>query len=48
MAPETLDNDNIKGDPKIDIWALGVLLYEMFHKKTPFDSPSVIKMHKNI
>lgn len=48
MAPETLDNDDIKGNPKIDIWALGVLLYELFHKQTPFESPSVVKMHKLI
>lgn len=48
MAPETLDSDDIIGDPKIDIWALGILLYELFHWETPFESPSVVKMHKLI
>ena len=25
---------------KVDIWCLGVLLYELIHKRTPFDSRS--------
>lgn len=48
MAPETFDSGEIKGDPKIDIWALGILLYELFHGVTPYASPSVAKMQKNI
>lgn len=48
MAPETFENDDIYGDPKIDIWSLGILLYEMIHFVTPFESPSVVKMQKNI
>ena len=48
MAPETFDSGEIRGDPKIDIWALGILLYELFHGVTPYASPSVAKMQKNI
>lgn len=42
-----------KGDPqtlKTDIWALGVILYELFHNKSPFGSrnlPDIIKKIKN-
>lgn len=34
MSPEVLKGD-IQGYG-VDIWALGVFLYEMIHKKTPF------------
>lgn len=34
LAPEMI---NGKGhDEKVDIWALGVILYELLHNKTPF------------
>lgn len=42
-----------RGDPqtlKTDIWALGILLYELFHSKSPFISkniPDIIKKIKN-
>lgn len=48
MAPETFDGEEIQGDSKVDIWSLGILLYEMFHFVTPFESASVFKMQKNI
>lgn len=34
MSPEGLI-DNVYG-PKTDVWAFGILLYEMFHGRTPF------------
>lgn len=37
MAPEM-----IKGDPygfSLDMWCLGILLYEFLHGKAPFDAP---------
>lgn len=42
-----------KGEPqtlKTDIWSLGILLYELFHKRSPFLSknfPDIIKKVKN-
>jgi len=44
MAPELLSKDCtiIKiEDPKVDIWALGVMAYEMFFGKRPFQAPSI-------
>jgi aurora kinase len=34
MPPEVL-KENFQ-DNRVDIWALGILLYELFHKKSPF------------
>lgn len=36
MSPELLQGDNAS-DPKIDIWALGILMYAMVIGKYPFD-----------
>lgn len=38
MAPEIFGNK--KQDFKIDIWSLGILLFEMYHKKAPFTGRS--------
>ena len=35
IAPEMI-NSNIKYDFKVDIWAFGIILYEMATGKTPF------------
>ena len=35
MAPEIISSQNY--NKSIDYWALGVLLYEMYHKRIPFD-----------
>lgn len=34
MAPEIFLNQ--KQSKKTDVWALGILLYELYHKKAPF------------
>ena len=34
MPPEVIDN--VAHDLKIDIWMLGILLYEMLHGYTPY------------
>jgi serine/threonine protein kinase len=47
MAPELFDkNCNIIKieDPKVDIWALGVMAYEMFFGKRPFQALSIPKL----
>lgn len=38
MAPEVLKSKH--QDNRVDIWALGILLYELFHKKSPFTGKS--------
>jgi len=38
MPPEVLDRKY--QTPKVDIWGLGVVLYELLHKKLPFDLKS--------
>ena len=47
MAPEVLDGSDIKANPAIDLWALGVMLYCMRFYKFPFtgDTSEQIK-HK--
>lgn len=39
MAPEMLDGRPY--DYRIDIWALGVLLYELNHGKAPFEGTQI-------
>ncbi len=34
MAPETVKNEGY--DFSIDVWSLGVLLYELIHSHSPF------------
>ena len=46
MAPEIFENEEYNSS--IDIWSLGVLLYEMLHSKSPFVGNSVFKIFKNI
>ena len=45
MAPEIFKESY---DYKIDIWALGILLYEMLHKTTPFKASSNSAIKENI
>lgn len=46
MAPEIFENEEYNGS--VDIWSLGVLLYELLHGKSPFVGNSVFKIFKNI
>lgn len=46
MAPEIFENEEYNGS--VDIWSLGILLYEMLHGQSPFVGNSVFKIFKNI
>lgn len=46
MAPEIIRGD--KQSEKVDIWSLGILLYELLHGKTPFRSNAPLEIQKNI
>jgi serine/threonine protein kinase len=46
MAPESIKN-SLQG-PEVDIWALGVLLYELFHNREPYRGKSTREILKSI
>jgi protein-serine/threonine kinase len=35
LAPEIIKGE--KYDVRVDTWALGVLIYELYHNKSPFN-----------
>ena len=46
MAPEVIRGDH--QDEKVDVWSLGILLYELLHGKTPFRSNAPLEIQRNI
>ncbi len=46
MAPEIYMR--LKQTEKVDVWSLGILIYEMFHRKTPFKNETLQGMKKII
>ena len=46
MSPEILRN--VFYDCKVDIWALGIILYELTHNKMPFDCRTLIQLNQKI
>ncbi len=46
MAPEIFENS--KYGKAIDIWSLGILLYELLHGHSPFKGKSLFDVYKNI
>lgn len=46
MAPEVYETDSYGN--KIDIWSLGILLYEILHHKSPYAGKSAFKIFRNM
>ena len=46
MAPEIYETEQY--DEKVDIWGLGILLYEMIHGNSPFVGKCAFKIFRNI
>lgn len=46
MAPEALRKE-LQGK-EVDVWALGILLYELFHNKEPYRGKSTKDMYHSI
>ena len=46
MAPEVFESEDY--NENIDVWSLGILLYEIFHGSSPFFGKSAFKIYKNI
>lgn len=44
MSPEIVKKEG--HDEKVDIWCLGVLLYEMLHGFSPFRAESITEIEK--
>jgi serine/threonine protein kinase len=40
MAPETLSNKNLITSESIDMWSLGIILYELLMGHAPYDMDS--------
>ena len=46
-SPEILNN-NVQNFFTCDVWSFGIIMYELFHNKTPFDDYNLNKMIENI
>ena len=46
MAPEIFENKRY--NEKVDIWSIGILLYELLHGHSPFKGATVLDIYKNI
>ena len=46
LAPEVINCQ--QQTDKVDIWCLGVLLYEMIHKRTPYNGRNILQMIEEI
>ena len=46
MAPEIFESETYFS--AVDVWSLGILLYELFHQRSPFVGNSIFSIYKNI
>lgn len=45
MAPEIIEGKQYTN--KVDVWSLGILLYEMLHGYSPFRQMNLMEIYKN-
>ena len=45
MAPEIFENKSY--DHNVDIWSLGIFLYELYHNRSPFKAKTQNEIYKN-
>ena len=48
MPPEMCDENNFSSNVKIDMWALGIILYLLFYGKFPFDGKNLDQIIERI
>jgi serine/threonine protein kinase len=48
LPPEIFNGENFKNSIKIDMWALGILLYLLYFKTFPFDGKNFTEIKKRI
>lgn len=46
LAPEVINN--MIQDDRLDIWCMGILLYELVHRRTPYDARNTYTLNKEI
>lgn len=46
MAPELVQHERYS--EKVDVWSLGVIVYQLLSGKTPFDGKNLDRIHQNI
>ena len=48
LSPEVLEGENFKNSHKIDMWALGIILFLLYFKVFPFDGKNYSEIQKSI
>ena len=48
LPPEVLNGETFKNSNKIDMWALGIILYLLYFKKFPYDGKNFSEIKKKI
>ena len=48
MTPEMIHYETSVANPAMDVWTIGILVYEMLFNKKPFDGKTRDEIKKNI